>query len=184
MSLPPCRRALRQLGDGWQWDRCGCSMRVSCSSCKPMPLPRSLPYHPSRPAPFCPRSTPRAARWGHWGTFSCAVAVSAAVFAPAAAPVRHIGQHRAEPSSRDGRERDHFFWWQCQFDVPTKAVPQVYGTLSSGSSPTSKAIWIKDRMRWCPGDRGQAPISSLVLWGGDLACYYVRYNKSCITKLF
>lgn len=61
---------------------------------------------------------------------------------------------------------------------------QVYYTLSSGSSPTSKTIWTKDRMRGFPGDQGQVRLFSVVLWDDDLAWYYVRFNKSRITKLF
>lgn len=39
-------------------------------------------------------------------------------------------------------------------------------------------------MRGFPGDQGQARLFSVVLWDDDLAWYYVRFNKSRITKLF
>lgn len=71
-----------------------------------------------------------------------------------------------------------------QFNVSAKAELQVCCILSSGSSLMSKAVSTRGRMKWCPGGQGQAPLFRVALWGSDLACYYVRFNKSCITKLF
>lgn len=46
-------------------------MRGFCSSSKAMLLVRSLPSHPSRPAPFCPRSSPGTAGWWQRGRLHC-----------------------------------------------------------------------------------------------------------------
>lgn len=147
-------------------------MRGSCSSCKPT-------------CSLLPQEHPRSSRTGALGQGQLPHGCWCCwVCSGSRAGVTQRGQRWAEPSSRGRAERDHFFWWQRRFSVPSKAEPQGYCTLSSGSSPTSKAIWIKGRMRWCPGDQGHTPLFSVALWGGDLACYYVRFNKSCITKLF
>lgn len=121
---------------GWWEDACGSSMSGFCSSSKMMLLLRSLPSHPSRPAPSSPETS--LAQQDR-GTGAGLVALQLLVL-----PDLLQQPHKQNTKGSTGRteswgggEWDQFFCWQNQLIVPSKAELQVCCMLSSGSSPSS-----------------------------------------------